>query len=107
MKKIIIKLPDPRVKKFRLQKDGWKSRRFLQASSLMNRLDINFKRKKDATTPYKLKEKTAIILKEYVDSYFVNINESLNSDDGKYLLYTASCFLEEYLSKEVMKKHEK
>ena len=102
MKNIIIKLPDKRVKKFRLQGNGWKSRRFLRAATLLNRLESVFSRTK-------LDEKTAIVIKEYIGSHFVNINESLSSNDSKYLLYTLVCFLEDFLSEQtllnMLKKH--
>lgn len=92
MRKIFVKLPDPRVKKFRLQREGWKSRRFLKATGILNRLERVF-------PPNKLKEKTAIVVKEYIDSHFVNINETLASKDPKYLLFTLTCFLEDHIEK--------
>lgn len=100
MRKIIIKLPDKRVKKFRLQRKGWKGRRFLRAAGVLNRLESNFPRTE-------LKEKTAIVVKEYIDSHFENINESVASFDREYLFYTASCFLEDYLSEKTLKRIEK
>lgn len=91
MRKLIIKLPDPRVNKFRLQRRGMKGRRYLRAASLLRTL-----------SRYKFKEKTAIVVKEYIDGKFKIINESLVSNDRDYLLFTASCFLENFLSKRLM-----
>jgi len=60
--------------------------------------------------PYKYKEKTAIVVKEGI--LYRNrikttiINESLESNDKEYLLFVASCFLEDYLSQGVLKKYQ-
>ena len=96
MGKIIIRLPDEKNKKFRLQRREWKGRRYLTAVGLVNALDRTFPR-------LELKEKTAIVIKSGKDT----INESLDSDSTNYLLYCAGCFLEDYLSAVVMKKIEK
>lgn len=96
MKKIIIKLPDKKVKKLRLQRNGWKGRRFLKAARLISRLEKSLR----PSHPTNLKEKTAVVLKEGVGTKFVNINESIASNNRVYLLYTAACFLEDYLTKD-------
>lgn len=96
MRKIVIKLPDTKNKKFRLQRKDWKGRRFTTAAGLLNALDR-------ALFPYKLKEKTAIAIKEGKDTS----NVSLDSDSGKYLMYCAGCFMEDYLSPLMMKNIEK
>ena len=96
MRKIIIKLPDKRVNKFRLQRKEWKSRRFLRAATLLNRLENTF-------PCNKLEERTAIVVKEHDGIHFVSINESLPSNDSKYLLYAFACFLEDYLSEALLK----
>ena len=105
MRKIIIKLPDQRVNKFRLQRTGWKSRRYTTAPGLLNALERSFPRKG-------FREKTAIVVKEVgrviktkngkESLHFVGANESLDSTDSKYLLYCAICFLEKHLTKETM-----
>jgi len=95
MKKIIVKLPDERVKKFRLQKRGWASKRYLTATRLVNRLEDGFCLKE-------LEEKTAIVVKEQGSRGFEIINETLASKDTKYLLSCLTCFLEEFLSRETL-----
>lgn len=103
MRKIIIKLPDERVKKFRLQREGWIGIRSGIAATILRHLQRAFSCKK-------LKEKTMIVVKE-VDRvvltkggrkrlHFIVINQSLASDNPAYLMYIAACFLEDYLSKE-------
>jgi hypothetical protein len=94
--KIIIKLPNKKINKFRLQKYGVKGRRYLRAISLLN-----------ALSRYKLKEKTLIAVKELSTTRYEVINETVASTNLKYLLYTTSCFLEDYLSAEMLKKFAK
>ena len=48
------------------------------------------------------KEKTCVRV-NYNDGY----NETLMSQDATYLMYTTSCFLEDYLSPRTMNKYEK
>jgi len=91
VRKVIIKLPTERVNKFRLQLTGTKGRRFLRASSILNALSY-----------YKFREKTAITVKEYIDGSYENINQTLASTDKNYLLFAAACFLEDFLSDDVM-----
>ena len=104
MRKIIVKLPDERVPKFRLQRHGWVGRRYLRASSLLNRLDGALKHKE-------LKEKTAIVVKEgriYKGRYKGTIiNESMDSTNPYYLLYTTACFLEDYITRRIMRPIER
>lgn len=95
MRKIIIKLPDKKVNKFRLQRVGWKGKRYVRAASLMS-----------ALARRNLKEKTAVVVKEYNGTSQKIINESVGSDDKKYLLYIASCFLEDFLTKREMNKYD-
>lgn len=104
MRKIIIKLPDEKVKKFRLQREGWTGVRSQTAATILRHLQRAFSCKK-------VKEKTAIVVKEVKrvvlkkngikKLYFTVVNESLASDNSAYLIYVAACFLEDYLSKEI------
>lgn len=98
--RIIIKVPDKKVNKFRLQRMGWKGRRFLTAAGLLKALERSF-------SPKNLREKPSIIVKQYIGSHFKTLNETLNSDSKDYLLFVASCFLEDYLSPDTLKKYEK
>jgi hypothetical protein len=98
MRKIIVKLPDKNMSKFRLQRKGWVGRRYVKATGVLNRLESLFPSKE-------LREKTAVVVKEHNGSHFENINESVASNDPKYLLHTLSCFLEDYLSPSVLKKY--
>lgn len=99
--RITIKLPINEKGKFKLQSRGnLKGRQFLTAAGLLGSLERALLRKE-------LKEKTAIVVKEYIDSHFVNINETLPSTEARYLIYTTSCFLEDYLSEDTLKKEEK
>jgi hypothetical protein len=72
-------------------------------------------KRKDATSLYRLverklsaslgscmKEKTACRVK-----YGDGVNVSLGSSDKNYLLYTLSCFLEDYLTKTVLNRAER
>lgn len=84
--------------KFKLQSRGnLKGRQLLTAAGLLASLERALLRKG-------LKEKTSIVVKEYIHPSFVNINETLPSTDARYLLYTASCFLEDYLSERIQNK---
>lgn len=100
MRKIIIKLPESAVKKFRLQRNGWVGRRFLRASSLLTSLESAFPRRK-------LKENTSVVVKMRNGTRYENINETVASNNPKYLLWITACFLEEHLSKKVFKKYDK
>lgn len=57
--------------------------------------------------PHAKKEKIAIKVLEYNGTIWENVNESLASQDANYLLYVTSCFLEDYLSHEVLRRVEK
>ena len=85
---IIIKTPDKRVPKFRLQVVGKPSRRFIRASSLLNALSL--------TLPRKELDKKLSIKVKYDNG---TTNETLDSQDPQYLLYATLCFLEDYLDK--------
>jgi hypothetical protein len=76
------------------------------ATSLERRL-LPIKMKNKPPAPYKLKEKTAIVLKGYIDSLSENLNESLDSDNANYLVFVASCFLEDFISRDTLKKYNK
>lgn len=98
--KIIIKLPIGEKGRFKLQSRGkMQPRQYESAVNLMGGLDR-------ALTPKELKKKIAIVVKEYTD-HFENINETLDSIDREYLLYCTSCFLENYLSQEILDRYEK
>ena len=90
--KINVKLPDSNVNKFRLKIPNHKGRRFLRASGLLNSLE-------KALAPQRIKEKICVRVK-YDVGY---INETLNSNNVNYLLWTTMCFLEDYLSKDYIR----
>ena len=75
---------------------GARPRGMARADTLYNRLERLLLRTK-------LKEKTSIVVKYGKDTS----NETVASFDVKYLLYATSCFLEDYLSKVVLKRVEK
>lgn len=66
---------------------------------------MNWLRRRLLASP--LKEKVALIVEEYDGKQWENVNETLASLDPHYLLYAASCFLEDYLSKGVLQKIER
>jgi hypothetical protein len=47
------------------------------------------------------KEKTCVVV-----NYGKDTNETLESKDSNYLIYTTVCFLEDYLSYEIIKRYE-
>ena len=99
--KLTIKLPTNEKGKFKLQSKGnIEGRQFKTAAGLLGSLGR-------ALLRLKTEEKLAIAIKECIDSHFININESLASNNREYLIYTATCFLEDYLSIKVLKKAEK
>ena len=99
--KIIIKLPINEKGKFKLQSRGnLKGKRFKTGIGLLKSLEsaLSFRR---------LEEKPSIIVKQYIDSHFTNINETTPSNNKEYLIYAVTCFLEDYLSTGHMRKAEK
>lgn len=90
--KIIITIPEDKKSKWKLYWSG-KGKHFYNANTLYNGIVRRL-------LGSRLKEKMAIKVKEGKDT----ANETLTSFDKKYLLYTLSCFLEDYLSKETLKK---
>jgi len=107
MKKIIIKLPDKGVNKFRLQRRGWKSRRYVSAKRVLTSLETDLKwlERRDG------RKKTAIVIREHLPYLKGNktaiVNETVASDDINYLLYATTCFLEDYLTQVEVAKAEK
>lgn len=98
--KIVIKIPKSEKDKWKLGL-GKRPRSMARADTLLNRLE------RVLSSKLILKEKIAIKVLEYNDGSWENVNESLASQDADYLIYTASCFLEDYLSAEVLKRIEK
>ena len=103
MKKLIIKIPIKKENKWSLQQTGILAKRFKTPTSLLNHLKRSFPQKE-------FDKRLAIIVKRYVGSSprprcrWENINETLSSKDPKYLLYTITCFLEDYLSSSIINK---
>ena len=100
MRKIYIKTPDIKSKRFRMKRKGWKWTGFRSAAGAIGNLERRLGARKGGS----LKEKTAIVIKRYDGSSWVDENETLDSRDPKYLVYTTACFLEEYLSNKVMRR---
>ena len=105
MKKIIIKYPDEKVDKFRLQRYGkWRGRQYKTAIGLVNGLERLLPQNK-------LREKTAVVVKKgwYEDGKYQHevVNETIDSDNPSYLLYAVSCFLEDELSDASKRKVER
>jgi hypothetical protein len=101
MKKIIIKIPRNKKGKFKLQSQGnFAGRQFITAGAVL----VSLNRYLLGT---ELKEKLAIVVKEYISGLWVNVNESLDSDEPEYLIYCTTCFLEDYISKRSLTKAEK
>jgi len=92
MKRLIIKIPKEKGKKWSLQQKGTNARRYIRASSLFSYLQRVFPRNK-------FQEKTVLVVNSYIDSQWTNINETCSSNNPKYLLYCLACFLEDYLTK--------
>lgn len=91
MSKIIIKLPIDENDRWRLQRRNvWKARRFKSVAGLMGSLER-------ALHSVKLKEKTSLVVKRYKDTTNEILNESCDSLNGKYLLWCATCFLEDFI----------
>jgi len=104
MRKIIIKLPDKKVDKYRLQRRGWSGRRYTTAVGLLGGLSRAFPKGF-------LKEKTAIVVKEglFPRGHYkgIVVNESMPSDRPTYLLYCAALFMEDEISKFILNRIER
>jgi len=100
MHKIIIKVPKDKKDKWKM---GWghSPKSSARADTLLNRLN------KVLASRLRVEGKTAIMVKEYTDNHWENVNESLDSSDRDYLVYCTSCFLEDYLSKKVIRSYGK
>jgi hypothetical protein len=99
--KITIKLPQREKGKFKVQSRGFiEGRAYRTGAGAIERI-------LELTLRTELKEKTAIVIKEYIDSHFVNINETLASTNSEYLLYATTCFLENFISPYSFDKAEK
>lgn len=54
---------------------------------------------------YRKEEKIAIVINGYIDSHLEVLNETLDSADREHLIYTTSCFLEDFLTQETLNKY--
>ena len=97
---IKVKIPKDEKSKWKLG-IGSRPRSMARADTLLNRLE------RVLSSRLILKEKIAIVIKEWNGTVWEKINETLRSKDKNYLLYTTSCFLEDFLSKESLKRIEK
>ena len=99
--RLIIKLPIGENGRFKLQSRGnIHGRQYKTAAGVTEALEGVF-------SGTGLKEKMTIVIKEDIGSHFENINETLSSNDREYLLYCTACFLEDYISKNSLRKAEK
>ena len=92
MKKIIITVPQKEKDKWKLHWSG-KGKQFISATTLLNGIERRLLRLAN-------KEKLAIRVKYTKDTD----NETISSQNASYLLYATSCFLDDFLSKEVLKR---
>lgn len=91
--KLIVTIPANKKGKWKLFWSG-KGKHFFNPNTLYSGIERRLLASAN-------KEKLAIRVKE--GNY--TANETLASTDSKYLLYSLSCFLEDYLSKESLKRH--
>lgn len=99
--KLVIKLPVKENGKFKLQSSGnFPGRRYKTAARLLQGLSSVFLRTG-------LNEKIEIIVKKYIGGHFEEINGTFPSNERGYLLYCTTCFLEDYISKNTLRKSEK
>lgn len=99
--KLIIKLPVDENGKFKIQSRGnFSGRRYKTAIGLLKWIQGAFLR-------MKLEEKITIVVKEHIGTRFENVDETLPSNNKRYLIYVCTCFLEDYLSPAYLKKAEK
>lgn len=99
MHKIIIKVPKDKKGKWKIG-HGHQPRSMARPDTLLRQLSVLVSR-------LEVNEKTAIVVKEYIDGVWENVNESVDTSDRDYLLYCCTCFLEDYLSDKVLKKYYK
>lgn len=100
MKKILIKIPKTEKDKWMLGL-GARPRSMARCDTLLNRLE------RELSLWLKVNGKTSIRVKSYNDSHWEKDNETLNAESPSYLIYTASCFLEDYLSDKTKNRIEK
>ena len=99
--KIIIKLPIGEKGKFKLQSRGnIPGRQYKTAAGVLEGISRFF-------SGTGLKEKTSIVVKEYIHTSFENVNETCASNNKEYLIYATTCFLEDFISKPTLRKAEK
>lgn len=91
MRKIFIKIPKNDKAKWSIQRKNVRAKRYHRAITTL-------KRTESILLGNEFKEKTAIVVKRYIDGKWDKENESLASRDTKYLLFTLTCFLDKYLS---------
>jgi hypothetical protein len=84
--KIIIKTPDDKVNKFRLQCRGYIGKRFVRKSALLKTLKQMLISRKN------FNKKIEICVKYSKDT----INETILSKDKNYLMFVIDCFLEDF-----------
>lgn len=91
---LTIKLPIKEGARFKLQSRGnFKAKQFKTAIGLLSSMEGLF-------CPSNSDEKMAVVVKRYIGTTLESENQSLLTTDREYLIYTTSCFLEDFLSKE-------
>jgi len=93
MKKITIKVPQKKEKWQLSWGIGGNTKKMITATSLFNVIERRLLRTH-------LKEKTTIVVKYAKDTS----NETISSLNPYYLLHVLGCFLEDYISKQTLKR---
>lgn len=98
MRKIIVTVPRSEGGKWKVSIFGSRGKTRASASTAFQLVERGLNDKKNLNSEARLKEKTCVKVK-HGDGF---INESLNSDQPRYLLYCLACFLEDFLSESVL-----
>lgn len=93
--KVIIKLPY-KDGYWRLKIAGIEGRRYVSASGLLGGV-------KRFLLGTEIEKKTAIVTKRCLGTSQETLNETLASNNPNYLMYTTTCFLEDFISPETMR----
>jgi len=100
VKRVVITAPKKESGKWKVSMFGSKGKHRASANTAFQLVEKDLNVERDLISEARLKEKTCVKVK-YGDG---SINESLCSNQPRYLLFCLTCFLEDYPTKQTLKK---